>query len=939
MPELRRHHFRAAVVRPLSDPAAEIPRQLSQQLFREGAPPLPSTLDLTRWQAELAPAMSEDRCHLLFLLIDQVEDVVSPLVPAEAREQLVDFLRQVWRADPSESPAIKVLISYRTDSESKLGPLWQEVSGNASGLPYHTVCGLTRETAQLVIEDVADHIGIAREQVPPSLVEELALESRSLDASGDLFPPYLQMVLTRLSNAVRSAIGEDPRSALDLGSVGDLIGDFMRDRLRSLQSRGGDFAKTQEILVSLSRSTGQKLAMSIGEIAAEVGLSPPSVVPVLEAMQASRLIRPVRHETYEIQHDRLAEAVVDSLSDEDLEFKAACELLSAKAINHPRTGQWLEASESALIYHHRHRLKPTRSEQYLILGGLLKTLSNNDEDTFTNLGWCLIEEGVDPHLLRELARDNDRNVHRLAVAAIGQFAQPDDLRLLRELARDDHWKVRQAAGAAIGQFAQSDDLPLLRELARDDHEDVRQAAVAAIGQFAQSDDLPLLRQLARDDDEDVSQAAVAAIGQLAQSDSLPLLRELARDDDEDVRQAAVATIGQFARSDDLPLLRELARDDDEVVRQAAGAAIGQFAQSDDLPLLRELARDDHWKVRQAAGAAIGQFARSDDLPLLRELARDDHWKVRHAAGAAIGQFARSDDLPLLRELARDDHWNVGQAAGAAIVQFAQPDALPLLRQLARDDHWNVRQAVGAAIGQFAQPDDLRLLRELARDDHWKVRQAAGAAIGQFAQSDDLPLLRELARDDDEDVRQAAVAAIGQLAQSDSLPLLRELARDGYYWKVRQAAVATIGQFAQSDALPLLRELARDYDEVVRQAGGRHDRSVCSVRRPAATSRAGSRRPLECASGGGPRDRSVCSVRRPAAASRARPRRPLEGAPGGGRSGLCAGDATLTTQMVRRGRARASPGCNCVDRSSTLCARVGCGATSKGRTPTIRVDPE
>ncbi len=62
-------------------------------------------------------------------------------------------------------------------------------------------------------------------------------------------------------------------------------------------------------------------------------------------MQASRLIRPIGPDSFEIQHDRLAESVIESLSKPDREFKAAQELLSAKAANHNRTRQWLDARE------------------------------------------------------------------------------------------------------------------------------------------------------------------------------------------------------------------------------------------------------------------------------------------------------------------------------------------------------------------------------------------------------------------------------------------------------------------------------------------------------------------------------------------------------------------------------------------------------------------
>ncbi len=167
MPELRRLGFRAAVVRPFDAPETAIARQLSEQLIAEGSEPLSATLDLSRLRGELAPPMTEENIPFLFLLIDQAEDVVSPVVPPEAKEQLVDFLQQVWHADERERPAVKAPIAYRTDSDSRLEPLWKEVSGLASGLPYHTVRGLTKATMRQVLQETAEQV--ARGISPPRI--------------------------------------------------------------------------------------------------------------------------------------------------------------------------------------------------------------------------------------------------------------------------------------------------------------------------------------------------------------------------------------------------------------------------------------------------------------------------------------------------------------------------------------------------------------------------------------------------------------------------------------------------------------------------------------------------------------------------------------------------------------------------------------------------
>ncbi len=83
------------------------------------------------------------------------------------------------------------------------------------------------------------------------------------------------MLLTRLVESVASqSDGDAPSEPWDLGGIRDLIGDFLRARLHSLEQRGGDFRKARPILESLSRSTGQKLSLTVGEIATECGSRP-----------------------------------------------------------------------------------------------------------------------------------------------------------------------------------------------------------------------------------------------------------------------------------------------------------------------------------------------------------------------------------------------------------------------------------------------------------------------------------------------------------------------------------------------------------------------------------------------------------------------------------------------------------------------------------------
>lgn len=81
--------------------------------------------------------------------------------------------------------------------------------------------------------------------------------------------------------------------------------------------------------------------------------------------------------------DRLAEAVLASMSEPMREAKQAQELLAIKVVNFAKTSEWLSVSEQYLLYMHRHRIHLRNDYQWLVLGSLL-----HDD----SLGWWFFRD-------------------------------------------------------------------------------------------------------------------------------------------------------------------------------------------------------------------------------------------------------------------------------------------------------------------------------------------------------------------------------------------------------------------------------------------------------------------------------------------------------------------------------------------------------------------
>src|SRR5208282_4174200 len=87
-----------------------------------------------------------------------------------------------------------------------------------------------------------------------------------------------------------------------------------------------------------------------------------------------RLVRPIGDESYEIQHDVLAAAIIESMKDSDREAKAAREFLAAKVPAFEQTMTPLAPTELVYLYRHRRKIRPTERELRFLLASMLHNI-------------------------------------------------------------------------------------------------------------------------------------------------------------------------------------------------------------------------------------------------------------------------------------------------------------------------------------------------------------------------------------------------------------------------------------------------------------------------------------------------------------------------------------------------------------------------------------
>jgi TIR domain len=378
LPKIREFNWLACVIRPFEDPDRRVPLQLTAELLtRPGTFTTP--LDPAKFRAEVSPLLSSNGIKRLVLFLDQFEDIVSPLAAPAAVDVMREFLWELWEQKEAQ-PYLRAVVVYRTDADARLGRFWQEVSGRPEGLPYVALEGLSRSMVEKIINQTVKEQGWRLETSVSEIARQLAIESRKLDCSGEVFPVYLQIFLKQAEQNPEGRITAE--FIANLGGVSGLIGKYLEQTLGKLKARGGEWQQCGAVLESLSRSGGSKAAQSLNDLVHETGVSRAVLAEMLRELINERLVRPVGHETYEIQHDRLAAAVIESMKDDDRETKAAREFLTAKTLPFERTLVPLDPGELVYLYRHRLKIHPTERELRVLLASMLHNIEAGHFCTF-----------------------------------------------------------------------------------------------------------------------------------------------------------------------------------------------------------------------------------------------------------------------------------------------------------------------------------------------------------------------------------------------------------------------------------------------------------------------------------------------------------------------------------------------------------------------------
>lgn len=349
--------MRPIYTRPLGFPAADIAQKIHTSVF-DGSP---------RHGGALVPLLAEVTAALkgqcVLLIIDQFEDVLSSQ-DAGGTLQLICALRTIHEvADPS----LRVVVSYRSDLEGRLGKYWQGIAGSPKGLTRQYLNGIQEEEAWRGIRKVAQDLNIPLKLKPSEeneIIKDLSVASKAIGITG-IYPPYIQIAIEHLWSSTQK--GHNPYQVQHYQEAGGMEGVIGKYLNRLLQYAQDDEGHIRAVLIALVRSYGIKAQRTISEILTDTGLSRTACETALEMLIDLRLVRHI-DPFYEVSHDYIARKIINELADsQEREFKRFRELLASKAAAYQTTSGLLSEQEVLMLFKHKEKVLPNEAELRLLL--------------------------------------------------------------------------------------------------------------------------------------------------------------------------------------------------------------------------------------------------------------------------------------------------------------------------------------------------------------------------------------------------------------------------------------------------------------------------------------------------------------------------------------------------------------------------------------------
>jgi len=485
---------------------------------------------------------------------------------------------------------------------------------------------------------------------------------------------------------------------------------------------------------------------------------------------------------------------------------------------------------------------------------LLNLLRNEDNAGLRNsAAEAVVRLGSAPSsLLIRLVNDQDADVRKFVIDAMGAIGDPAFVPSLLHALNDPEVNVASAAAEQLGALGGTGAAePLMQAVLLRDDLLFRFSALGALGLLAAPVQVP--EELVRLADQGILRKAVfECLGAVSDDSSFKLLLDGFSCRQKNSRAAAVKalrkiygrssvaaqkmmceTLQSIKGSEVVPGLLELIDRRDSVLTEALLWTSVMIKDGRFIPLLVEAYADE--RTADAALAAIKLFGHEalfeivslysnldengrSGLCLLisgcgytgfndiiQKALHDQSSQVRKAAAMSAGKLGLSTCVADLVSLIDDSEKQVFRTAITALQSLAASSRAAVMAEVGNLYSSKLPHHREAAAYLLTSLDERDRLQQLINDEDAQVRKAAVAAIGTCCLESFAPLLIAALGDGDPDVRIAVADALGNMRDKAALVALEHALNDEDVW-VQTAALKAISAIEPATALAIIKNM-------------------------------------------------------------------------------------------------------------------------------------
>jgi len=273
---------------------------------------------------------------------------------------------------------------------------------------------------------------------------------------------------------------------------------------------------------------------------------------------------------------------------------------------------------------------------------------------------------------------------------------------LIEVMHDNDVDVRRSAIRAVGNLRIASAVDPLIERLQDEHPWVRSDAIESLGQLGDPAALDALAPLLKNPGPDQSDSAECAVAMIGGPRAFSLLKSGLENAQPKRREAAVHGLLALGTPEAVDLIITALKDPDRTVRFYAAQDLARVRRSEAARAVEPLiaaVRDDP-ELRREALWTLGHIADARAVdPAIVALKDRDFW-VRADALEALGRIKSARAVEPVKAMLKDPHSHVRFHAVYALVELNPPDLAGSLRPMLEDENDAVRKAAANALAKL-----------------------------------------------------------------------------------------------------------------------------------------------------------------------------------------------------------------------------------------------